>query len=436
MSAKVLHRKGFYRLIALTRQAGRDLLYAACYRCNFGNVFLRNETMKKTLLVSALMSLFLAACGGSDNAGKVQNEQKASDNQAASTEQQAATPSDSGKLNIYNWSDYVDPETVTEFEKANNVKVRYDYYDSNETLEAKVLTGKSGYDLVAPSIANVGRQIKAGAYQEIDKSQISNYNNISADLLSLMTQVDPGNKYAVPYFWGINTLAINKDQVAKALGTDQLPANEWELVFNPEYTNKLKSCGISFFDSPTEQIPLALNYIGKDANSENPDDLKAAVEMMKKVRPDVKRFSSSGYIDDMAAGNLCVAIGYGGDLNIAKNRAKEAGNGVNLQVLTPSTGVGIWIDSFMIPKDSQNVANAHKYINHTLTPEIAAKNGNFVTYAPASEPARKLMDKAYAEDNSIFPSEEVKAKSFVVLPKSPDAVKLGVRLWQGLKAGQ
>lgn len=387
--------------------------------------------MKKTWLASALAGLFLAACGGSNDAGA----QKAADGAAASEGQQAAVAA-TGSLNIYNWSDYVDPATVAEFEKTNGVKVRYDYYDSNETLEAKVLTGKSGYDLVAPSIANVGRQIKAGAYQEIDKNLIPNYGNIDPELLSMMDKVDPGNKYAVPYFWGINTLAINKDQVAKALGTDKLPENEWDLAFNPEYTAKLKSCGISFLDSPTEQLPLALNYIGKDANSENADDLKAAVEMMKKVRPDVKRFSSSGYIDDMAAGNLCVAIGYGGDLNIAKNRAKDAKNGVNIEVLTPKTGVGIWIDSFMIPKGAQNTANAHKYISYTLDPQVAAKNGNFVTYAPASKPARALMEKTFAEDNSIFPSDEVKAKSFVVLPKSPDAVKLSVRLWQGLKANQ
>ena len=387
--------------------------------------------MKKTLLVSALAGLFVAACGGSGG----QQAQQTADGGASAAAQQAA-PAATGNLNIYNWSDYVDPATVAEFEKINNIKVRYDYYDSNETLEAKVLTGKSGYDLVAPSIANVGRQIQAGAYQEIDKSLISNYNNIDPELLKMMDQVDPGNKYAVPYFWGINTLAINKDQVAKALGSDALPANEWDLVFNPEYTAKLKSCGISFLDSPTEQIPLALNYIGKNPNSENGDDLKAAVDMMKKVRPDVKRFSSSGYIDDMAAGNLCVAVGYGGDLNIAKNRAKEAKNNVNIEVLTPATGVGIWIDSFMIPKDAQNVANAHKYISYTLDPNVAAKNGDFVTYAPASLPARKLMDKAYADDHSIFPSDAVKAKSFVVLPKSPDAVKLSVRLWQGLKAGQ
>ncbi|MDO4641094.1 MAG: polyamine ABC transporter substrate-binding protein [Neisseria sp.] len=381
--------------------------------------------MKKTLLVSALAGVLLAACGGSqDGRNQSENGGKA-----------IAAPATS-KLNIYNWSDYVDPETVAEFEKDNGVKVRYDVYDSNETLEAKVLTGKSGYDLVAPSIANVGRQIKAGAYQPIDKSLISNYNNIEPDLLTLMAKVDPGNKYAVPYFWGINTLAINKDKVAKALGSDKLPDNEWDLVFNPEYTSKLKSCGISFLDSPTEQYPLALNYLGKDPNSEKEEDLQAATEMMGKVRDDIKRFSSSGYINDMAGGDLCVAIGYGGDLNIAKNRAKEAGNGVNLEVLTPKTGVGIWIDSFMIPKGAENVANAHKYINYTLNPKVAAKNGDFVTYAPASKPARELMDKTYASDQSIFPSEEVKAKSFVVLPKPASVVKLQTRLWQQLKAGK
>ena len=391
--------------------------------------------MKKTVLVSALAGLLLAACGGANNA---QSDNKGTETPASASSGASATSpaAATGKLNIYNWSDYVDPETVAEFEKNNGVKVRYDYYDSNETLEAKMLTGKSGYDLVAPSIANVGRQIKAGAYQEIDKNQIPNYNNIDPELLKQMAQVDPGNKYAVPYFWGINTLAINKDKVAQALGTDKLPENEWDLVFNPEYTAKLKSCGISFFDSPTEQYPLVLKYLGKDPNSENADDLNTANELMKKVRGDVKRFSSSGYIDDMARGDLCVSIGYGGDLNIAKNRAKEANNGVNIQVLTPKTGVGVWIDSFMIPKDAENVVNAHKYINYTLDAKVAAKNGDFVTYAPASQPARALMKKEYADDHSIFPSAEVKANSFVVLPKSPDAVKLQTRLWQGLKAGQ
>ncbi|MDO5058389.1 MAG: polyamine ABC transporter substrate-binding protein [Neisseria sp.] len=382
--------------------------------------------MKKTVLVSALLGLFLTACGSTDNA---QSDSK-------TAEQASAQPAGTGKLNIFNWSDYVDPDTVSAFEKEHEIKVRYDVYDSNEMLEAKILTGQSGYDLVAPSIANVGRQIKAGAYQEIDKSQIPNYNNIDPELLKQMALVDPGNKYAVPYFWGINTLAVNKAKVAQALGGEALPENEWDLVFNPEYTAKLKQCGISFFDSPTEQFPLVLKYLGKDPNSSSAEDLQAAADLLKTVRGDVKRFSSSGYIDDMARGDLCVAIGYGGDLNIAKNRAEEAGNGVEIAVLTPKTGVGMWVDSFMIPKDAQNAANAHKYINYTLDANVAAKNGNFVTYAPASQPARALMEKKYADDASVFPSDAVKAESFVILPKEPEAVKLQTKLWQQMKAGQ
>ena len=387
--------------------------------------------MKKTLLVSALTTLFLAACGGSNNQSA---ENKNAANAPASGAQASALPA-TDKLNVYIWSDYVDPATLDAFKQENKIDVRYDY-DSNETLEAKVLTGKSGYDLVGPSIANVARQIKAGAYQPVDKNLIPNYKDIDPELLKLMDQVDPGNKYAVPYFWGINTIGINKEQVLKALGTDKLPDNAWDLVFNPEYTSKLKSCGISFFDSPTEQYPLVLKYMGKDPNSDKAEDLQAANDTLKKVRGDVKRFSSSGYIDDMARGDLCIAIGYGGDLNIAKKRAAEAKNGVNLEVLTPKTGVGIWIDSFMIPKDAANVANAHKYINYTLDAKVAAKNGDFVTYAPASKPARDLMDKTYSQDLSIFPSDEVKANSFVVLPKPPEAIKLQTRLWQQLKAGQ
>lgn len=374
-------------------------------------------------MAAAVFGLVLTACGGGSQT-------------TAEPEASQVQHTVSDKLNIYNWSDYVDPQTLSDFEKDAHLNIRYDYYDSNEALEAKLLTGKSGYDLVVPSVANVGRQIKAGAYRKIDKSLIPNYANIDASLLAMMAEVDPGNEYAVPYFWGINTLAINTQQVKKALGTDKLPENEWDLVFNPAYTRKLKSCGISYFDSAIEQIPLALHYLGKDPNSENPEDIKAAVDMMKTVRPDIKRFTSSGYIDDMATGNLCVAIGYGGDLNIAKTRARESANGVDIKVLVPTTGVGVWVDSLMIPRDAQNVANAHKYINYTLDPKVAAQNGSFVTYAPASLPARELMDAKYTSDASIFPTKELMQKSFIVSPKSSDVSRLSVRLWQSLKAGK
>ena len=376
--------------------------------------------MTKHLPLIVLTALALAGCGGSD---------KTSADKAAQTDNQKV-------LSIYNWSEYVDPETVAAFEKKHGITVTYDVYDSDETLESKVLTGKSGYDIVGPSNAFVGRQIKAGAYQKIDKSLIPNYKNLNPQLMKLMEGVDPGHEYAVPFYWGTNTFAINTERVKKALGTDQLPDNQWDLVFNPEYTSKLKQCGISYLDSAAEIYPMVLNYMGKNPNSSETADIKAATEVLKKNRPYIKRFTSSGYIDDMAAGNLCVAIGYGGDLNIAKNRAAEAKNGVDIQVLVPRNGVGIWVDSFMIPRDAENVGNALAYINYTLEPEVAAKNGSYVTYAPASQPARKLMDAKYADDASIFPSKEIMEKSFIVSPKSSVASKLSVRLWQGLKAGR
>lgn len=391
--------------------------------------------MKKTLLASSIVVMFLAACGGgSSNA--TQTTPSETNNASAASSGAAAAPvaAATGELKIYNWSDYVDPETIKEFEAANGVKVTYDVYDSNEALEAKVLTGKSGYDLVAPSNSFAGRQIKAGAYLKLDKSQIPNYNNIDPSLLKLLSEVDPGNEYAVPYFWGINTLAINKDKVEAALG-GPLPDNQWDLLFKPEYSSKLKSCGISILDSAAEVFPMVLNYIGKDPHSDKAEDLKAAQEVLMNTRPNIRRFSSSGYIDDMARGDLCVVLGYGGDLNIAARRAKEVGSNVNIDVLVPKEGFGVWIDSWMIPKDAANVANAYKYINNTLDAKVAAKNGNFVTYAPASKPAKDLMEKEYADNRSIFPTEQDLQNGFVMIPMNPDSLKLAVRLWQDIKKG-
>lgn len=381
--------------------------------------------MNKKFCLGVLCALLLSACGNESTPNS--SEAKTADNAT----DQAQT---SGQLNIYNWSDYVDPETVTAFEKEHNITIRYDYYDSNETLEAKVLTGKSGYDLVVPGAANIGRQIQAGAYQKLDKSQIPNYGNLDPQLMKLMESVDPNNEYAIPYFMGINTVGINVQAVEKALG-EPLPENEWDLVFNPKYTAKLKSCGISFLDSPSEVFPLALHYLHLDPNSSKPEDLQAAADMMKAVRPDIKRFSSSGYINDLARGELCAVIGYGGDINIAATRAEEANSPYTVKALVPKVGVGIWIDSFAIPKDAQNLTNAYQYLNYTLDAKVAAQNGNFVTYAPGSKPAKDLMEKKYTENLSIFPSDEDMQRSFILKPFTPDGIKRSVRLWQNIKAG-
>ena len=377
--------------------------------------------MKKTLLSTVLL-LALAACGGENGNAPAQN---ANASGAAPT---ASAPT-TNALNIYNWSNYVDESTVEDFKKANNLDLTYDLYENNETLEAKMLTGKSGYDLGVPGIAFLPRQIKAGAYQKIDKSQIPNYKNIDPALLKLLEQADPGNEYAVPYFSGVNTLAITAK--GKELLGGKLPENGWDLMFKPEYTNKLKSCGIALWDTPSEMFPIVLNYLGKDPKGTNPADIDAAAAVLQAIRPDVKRFSAS-YIDELARGDICLVAGNGGDLNLAKARSEEVKNNVGIEVLTPK-GMGFWVESWVIPKDAKNVANAHKYINYTLDPEVAAKNGAAVTFAPASLPAREKMDKKLVETRSIFPTAQDMADGFVMPQMSDEAKKQTTALWQKLK---
>lgn len=342
---------------------------------------------------------------------------------------------ETAQLKIYNWSDYVDPNTLQDFEKKYQVKVFYDVYDSDETLDAKMLSGRSGYDIVGPSNAFIGRQIKAGAYRPLDKTQIANYQNINPKLLEMMQSVDPENRYSVPYFWGINTFAINEDKVKAIIG-DTLPENQWDLVFNPQYTQKLQQCGISYLDSPSEMYPMVLNYLNLKPNSDKAEDIAAATQTLKSNRPYIKRFTSSGYIDDLARGDICVAVGFGGDLNIAKRRAEEAGAQTQISVLVPKEGVGVWVDSFAIPKDSENVLNAHRYINHILDANIAAQNGNYVTYAPSSTPAKPLMQAEYKDNRSIFPTDEDLENSFIMVPLNPDMLKVLTRQWQEVKSGK
>ncbi|ULJ62175.1 polyamine ABC transporter substrate-binding protein [Wielerella bovis] len=383
--------------------------------------------MKKTLL-STIVLMTLAACGGQSN----QNADKAAPTStpAASEAAVASNLPQTDTLNIYNWSNYVDESTVEDFKKANNLNLTYTLYESNEQLEAKMLTGKSGFDLGVPGIAFLPRQIKSGAYQKINKDLIPNYTNIDPALLKLLEEADPqATEYAVPYFSGANTLAITAK--GKELLGGQLPENAWDLLFKPEYTSKLKSCGVVLWDSPSEIFPIVLNYIGKDPRGTNPADIEEAAKVLQGIRGDIKQFKAS-YIDDLANGNICLTAGNGGDLNMAKARSEEVKNNVGIEVLTPK-GMGFWVESWVIPKDAANVANAHKYINYTLDPEIAAKNGNAVTFAPASLPAREKMNPELVATRSIFPTAEDMAAGFVMPQMSDEAKKQTTALWQKLR---
>lgn len=387
--------------------------------------------MKKTASLSlvALIICTLVACNGSNDNNKTQSA-------SAANAIQPDKLSNTKALKIYNWSDYVDPKTISEFEKKYGIQITYNYYDSDETLESKILTGQSGYDIVGPSNSFLGRQIKAGAYQPLNKKLLPNWKYINPKLLELLQDADPGNQYAIPNYWGMNTIAIDRDKVQTALGNTPMPQNEWDLVFNPDYTDKLKSCGISYMDSPVEMIPLALHYIGKDPNSQSKNDIDLAANVIKVNHNNVLRYSSSGYIDDLARGDVCLAIGFGGDLNIAKRRRQEATGKDDIEVLVPAGGVSLWIDTLTIPKDATNIQNVYRYLNWVLDPKIAARNASFVTFAPASLPAKQLMKKEYQQNTSIFPSDEVLNKSYLVLPAKSETLKYELRLWQNIKAGK
>jgi putrescine transport system substrate-binding protein len=313
----------------------------------------------------------------------------------------AASATAGGTLNVYNWNDYIADDTISNFEKETGIKVRYDLYDSNEVLQAKLMTGKSGYDVVVPSLEFAARQIKAGIYQKLDKSKIPNYKNIDKAILDKMKVGDPTNEYLVPYMWGTTAFAINIDKVKKALGNEPMPDDMWELIFNPKYTNKLKSCGISFFDAGSDVYSLVNIYLGRPANDFSKPALEAATETLKKIRPDIRVFNSSP-IDLLANGDVCVGMAYNGDAYIAKDRAEQAKNGQKIEYIVPSKGTIVWIDTMAVPKDAGNPDNAFKWINNIFDPKVDASISNKVNYANPNTAATPFVDKKLTSDPKIY----------------------------------
>jgi len=305
-------------------------------------------------------------------------------------------------LNIYNWPDYIAKDMVANFEKETGIKVNYQTFENNEGLQAKLVAGNTGYDIVVPGAVFAKSQIEAGLLQKLDKTKLSNIANLDAAIMTKLDAVDPGNAYLVPWAWSFTTVGINKAKVAQALGTTPMPANAWDLVFNPEYTAKLKSCGIAFLDSPTEILPPAMHYLGKNAYSNDPDDHKAAGEMLAKVRPHIRVFTST-MIDDLASGKACVALGWAGDFNIARARAIENKNGNDIQTLLPSTGGLIFFDNLAIPKDAKRPNNAHAFINYFLKPEVSAALTNELGYATANKASLANVKPDIAGDPAVFP---------------------------------
>ncbi|MBI5780997.1 MAG: polyamine ABC transporter substrate-binding protein [Rhodocyclales bacterium] len=322
----------------------------------------------------------------------------------------AQAASDDQQLNIYNWSDYIAPSTLSNFEKETGIKVRYDTFDSNETLFAKLAAGNTGYDIVVPSANWAAIEIKAGFFKPIDKSKIPNYKNLDPELMKLLATMDPGNQYLIPWMWGYTTVGINVDKVQKALEGMPMPENPWDLLFKPEYASKLKSCGISLLDSGGDIMEAAFNYLNIPVESHDREDFRRAWEMVGKIRPYVTQLSSSGYINDLAGGNLCLSFGWSGDIGIAANRAKEAKNGVNIKVFPPTHGGVLLVDTVAIPADAKHVDNAYKFLDYRLQPEAIAADTNTVFYAnpvPASLPH---VDASIKSNDAVFLKPELMRK--------------------------
>ncbi|MDT3707301.1 MAG: polyamine ABC transporter substrate-binding protein [Thiobacillus sp.] len=337
-------------------------------------------------------------------------------------------------VNVYNWSDYIAEDTIAKFEAETGIKVNYDVFDSNEMVEAKLLAGNSGYDVVVPSGFFLERQVAAGLFQKLDKSKLPNLANMDPAIMAETAAHDPGNEHSVDYMWGTTAIGYNVAKLKERLG-DQ-PVDSWDVIFKPELVSKAADCGVTLLDAPAEVVATALNYLGLDPNSESKEDLQKAKDLLLSIRPYVRYFNSSQYIDDLGNGEVCLSIGYSGDVFIAQAAAEEAGQGVEVSYVIPKEGALKWFDLFAIPADAPHPDNAHKFIDFMLRPDIAAANSNYVFYASGNQAALELIDPEVKEDPAIYPPAEVLAELFPLKAHSPDYDEVLTETWQAIKSGQ
>ena len=339
-------------------------------------------------------------------------------------------------LNIYNWSDYIGDDTIRNFEKETGIQVRYDNFDSNEVLNAKLVGGHTGYDIVVPSSNWARLQLQAGLFRKLDKRLVPNLVNASPVVMAQLAKVDPGNQYLVDWLWGYTAVGINVDKVKAALGGMPMPDNPWDLVFQPRYISRLKSCGVSFLDSPDEVVPIALTYLGRPRDTRLKTDYDAALSMLRSIRPYVTLFTSSGYINEMAHGAVCVAFGWSGDINIAGRRAIENRTGQRLEVLVPNRGGRVFFDVMAIPVDAPHPLNAQKWMNYIMRPEVAAGLTNKVYYANALAQAGRFVLPDVARNKTVFLTDQQLANmdAAAILPDAASR-RLQTRVFTSFKAG-
>jgi putrescine transport system substrate-binding protein len=346
----------------------------------------------------------------------------------------SAADAEAPELHVYNWSDYIAPDTIPSFTKESGIAVTYDVYDGNEVLEAKLLAGQSGYDIVVPSASPfMAREITAGAFLPLDKAKLPNFKNLDPAMLALAAEADRGNRYGVPYLWSVTGIGYNEALVAKALGHG--PRDTLALLFDPEKAKKLADCGISLLDTPQEVFPAALAFLGLDPKSRDFGDLDKATVLLLKIRPYVRKFHSSQYINDLANGDICIALGYSGDVIQARNRAAEAKNGVNIAFRVPKEGTQMSIDMLGIPKDAPHPDNALKFIDYILRPQVIAAISDAVSYPNPNAAATALVSPQIRDDPGIYPPDAVKKLFYVDLPAPRDYERARTRAWNRVKAG-
>jgi len=338
-------------------------------------------------------------------------------------------------VNVANWSDYIDPAMIEAFTRETGIKVRYDTFDANETLETKLLAGKSGYDVVVPSGYFLQRQITAGVFQKLDKAKLPNLKNIWPDVAAKLAFYDPGNQYAVNYMWGTTGIGYNVKKAHEILGPGAA-IDSWDVVFKPEQLARFKGCGIHMLDSVDDIVPAALQYLGLDPDSTQPKDLDKAAELIAKIRPAVRKFHSSEYINALASGEICFVVGWSGDIKQAQKRAAEAKNGVDIAYAIPKEGTQMFFDNLAIPKDAPHVAEAHAIIDFLLRPEVAAKNTNLVQYANGNLASQPLIDQAVLEDKTVYPDAATMAKLYVISAHDQKTQRVLNRLWTKVKTGR
>jgi putrescine transport system substrate-binding protein len=338
------------------------------------------------------------------------------------------------EVRVYNWSDYIDESLLSKFEQETGIKLIYDVFDSNEVLETKLLAGGSGYDVVVPTGTFLQRQIQAGAFQKLDKSKLPNIENMWDVIEARTAQYDPGNEYSINYMWGTTGIGANVGKVAEVLGEDA-PLDSLDLVFDPANMEKLAACGVHFLDAPAEMIPMALKYIGEDPDSHDPDVIAKAETVLTAVRPHIQKFHSSEYINALANGDICVAVGWSGDILQARDRADEADNGVEIVYNIPTEGAQMWFDQMAIPVDAPNPDAAHVFLNFIMEPENMAAASNYVYYANGNAASKAFLEEDVIGDPGIYPPEEVLSKLFITTPYPANVQRVVTRLWTRVKSG-